>query len=162
MAADNPRALTWIFSLQITDTDDYTSEIEYLTAASADPTVQYLAFHVVQFSSIEAPYIRGILRCYSPRCHTQLQNTLFGATIKPLRGQLTPGLVADKLRPTRRISEFYEFGAISLTGRKRALSCTGTCKTCCFNNKKPSLYQLSLLCDELLHHRELYQFKTSC
>lgn len=139
MAADNPNALTWIFSYQVADPADASPEVAILKPVADVSWIQYFAFHVTENLSTDSVYIRGIIRCYRPRSTLQLKSILPYGSFKPLRGMFTPAVVADKLRPTNRIGDLYEYGLISTAGAKRSFECSGLCRSCCLVNKRLNL-----------------------
>lgn len=135
MATDNPAALTWLFSFQVADPSDATAELAVIRPLADLLWVQYLAYHVVEHTSLKTVYIRGIIRCYRPRSLLQLKAVIATASYKPLRGHFAASVVADKLRSTSRIGDLFEFGSIT-PGAKRSLDCSGLCSCCCLSNKR--------------------------
>lgn len=135
MAAENPAALTWIFSHQVADPDDYAAEFDSVHTLQLDSRVQYLAYHAVEHADTGNVYIRGIVRFIRQTTLRQLKSLLATASYKPLRGVFSSAVVADKLRSTNRISQLSEFGSIDLSS-KRSRECNNTC-ICCKSNKLP-------------------------
>lgn len=140
MATDNPNALTWVFSYQVSDPEDPAPELAILKQFAGLSLVQYAAYQVVQHSERHTVYIRSVVRFYRPRSLLQLKSYLPGLSAKPLRGVFTATVVADKLRPTNRIGPLYEYGFINpSTTVKRPLDCDSSCPSCCLSNKRVAL-----------------------
>lgn len=140
MSTENVTALTWKFSVQVSDPADTTPESVNLKVSFVDdPLVQYFAFHTVRHSKTQAVYIRGILRWHRPRSVLQIKDYLVGPSYKPIRGRFTQTTVDDLLRPTNRIGDLFESGVVTSGSSKRPLNCLGLCPCCCPSNKRPAI-----------------------
>lgn len=139
MAAENPTALTWIFSYQFADPADTAPEQALVKTLGDLPFVQYLAFHVTEHSLKKSVFIRGIIRCHRPRSLLQLRDCLPLASFKPLRGMFSESVVRVKLHPRNRLSNLVEIGTLNPSIKKRPLQCNGLCPCCCTSNKRPAV-----------------------
>lgn len=149
MAAPNPKAMTWIFSYQLANPSDPTAELATIESVSLSTWVQYLPVHVVKpHGEHTVPYLRGILRCFTPRSRLQVLSLMPVATFTPLKGRFDSTVVSSKLKSTYRIGELIEFGSISADyvppppksgSVKRKFQCVEFCNCPCGFNKRTAV-----------------------
>lgn len=150
MAAPNPKAITWIFSYQLVDHRDPSKELAHIESVSLLSWVQYIPLHLCKpRDNPEAIYIRGILRCHSPRSRKQLLAVMPQATFIALRGRFDSSVVHSKLKASYRVGNLIEYGSFESTytpplvteavATKRSFSCVEYCNCPCNLNKRPSL-----------------------
>lgn len=147
MAAPNPKAITWIFSYQLTDAGGPSAALSEIAQVAALPFVQYLPLHICHSRDSPNNYIRGIIRCHMPRSLKQLRTALPNATFTPLRGRFDMSVVNSKLKASYRIGELIEHGSIiseyvtppptpeAPKPLKRKFDCVDTCTCPCGFNK---------------------------
>lgn len=138
MAAENPVATTWTFTLRLADQKYPQPQLDAPSAMTTDPHLLLITWHLEHNTLDDSLFVRGIVRCVKPRSKKQMLANLPEGNFKPLRGVFTVQRIAETLRPSRRIGELRQIGDPTKSPYKRPLPdhCLDTC-ICCFQNKAP-------------------------